>query len=137
MIVQPSGSGSARITVEHAHVEGNTYGIFANGARATGTISMAVTDSVVANNAVDGISSYTLEAASRPPSWERSSSVQNGNTGIVAICPNASVVPSQTLVTSNVYSVGAAQGGSILSYQNNEIVGNLSDLAPTGGLSFK
>jgi hypothetical protein len=131
IVVQPSGSGSARIVIDRSRIEGNTYGIVGNGTGTTGTISMSVTDSVVANNAADGISSYTPGGGIVSTIVKRSSSVQNGNAGIVAVGSNAFVTLSQTLVTSNVYGLGTASGGFIFSYQNNEVVGNINDLAPT------
>jgi hypothetical protein len=142
IVVQPHDNGSsARVVIDHTRVEGNTYGIFGNGTNTTGTISMTVTDSVVANNAVDGITSYTPAHFNGGGNTftivQRSSSVQNGNTGIVAIGPGAYVLLTDTLVASNVWGLGTDQGGHILSYQDNEVIGNVSDLAPTGTVTPK
>jgi hypothetical protein len=136
IVVQPVAGQSARVVIENSHVNGNTYGIFANGT-GSGSIMMTITDSVVANNAVDGISSYAPGGTTVTTIVNRTSSVQNGNVGIVAIGPNASVIVSQSLVASNVYGFGASQGGNISSFGNNRLIGNVNDLTPNGTVALK
>ena len=53
--------------IERTKVENNTYGIFANGTGSTGVIIVHIKDSVVANNAFNGISAYT--AADNATVW--------------------------------------------------------------------
>src|SRR5262249_45647383 len=59
IIIQPSGSGSARVVIDRTRVNSNIYGIFANGTGSTGTIAVQVKDSTVSGNAFNGISAFT------------------------------------------------------------------------------
>src|SRR5262249_3808464 len=51
IVVEPSGSGSARVVIERTRLENNTYGVFANGMNSTGLIAVQIKDSTVANSA--------------------------------------------------------------------------------------
>ena len=137
IIIQPSGSGSARVVIERSHVEDNTYGIFANGTGSTGVIIVQVKDSVVSNSAFNGISAYTAAGQSTVSmTVDRSSSLLNGADGILAQGSPAYVVLGNSTVMSNILGLHPA-GGTILSYQNNQLTGNATDGAPTGVLSVK
>jgi hypothetical protein len=132
ILAQPVAS-SARVVIENSRVQGNTYGIFADGEATTGSVSMEVRDSVVANNAVDGISSFTVAGKGVASTLvERSFSVQNGNTGIAATGPGAFVILSQSAVVSNVNGIAGVSGGTILSYQDNKVAGNINDGVANG-----
>jgi hypothetical protein len=137
IIIQPFGTNSARVVIENSRVEGNTYGIFANSSKTSGTVSMAVHNSVVANNAVDGISSYTTGSGIASTFVERSSSVQNGNTGVAATGAGAFVTLSQSTVASNVNGIAGVSGGKILSFQDNRVVGNINNGVPNLVLGAK
>jgi hypothetical protein len=135
--IQPSGSGSARVTVEHTRIEGNTYGIFAVGTGSTGVIIVHVRDSVVSNNVVDGIGAYTSAGHSTVSmTVDRSSSLLNGGNGILAQGSPAFVFLANSTVMSNVTGLNAS-GGTIVSYQNNQLTGNVTDGAPNAVLSMK
>ena len=135
--IQPVGTGSARVMIERSRVEGNTYGIYAVGTGSTGVIIVHVRDSVVANNVFDGIGAYTSAGHSTVSmTVDRSSSLLNGGNGILAQGPSAFVFLANSTVMSNVTGLNAS-GGNILSYQNNQLTGNVTDGAPTGVLSLE
>jgi len=136
IIIQPAGSGSARVTIEHTRVENNTYGIFANGTGGTGVIAVQVKDSVVANNRFNGISAFTAAGKSVTSiTVDRSSSVLNRQAGILAQSSNAFVIVGSSTVIGNGTGLSAVGGGSIFSYQNNQLAGNVSDGAATSVLA--
>jgi hypothetical protein len=138
IVVQPAGTGSARVAIERTRVENNTYGIFANGTGSTGVIALQVRDSVVAESKFHGISSFTAAAASTTAiTVERSSSLLNGGNGILAQGAGAFVLLADSTVMSNVTGLNPASGGSIFSYQDNQLTGNVSDGAPTALLTVK
>jgi hypothetical protein len=59
-----------------------------------------------------------------------------GNTGVFTSGSNSFVVLGRSTVMSN--STGLAlSGGSIASYQNNHLTGNVIDGAPTAAFSVK
>jgi hypothetical protein len=138
IIVQPAGSGSARVVIERTQVENNTYGIFANGTGSTGLISVQVRDSVVSNSAFSGITSFASAGHSIVSTVvDRSSSLLNGANGILAQGGNAFVFLSESTAMSNVTGLNPASGGAIFSYQNNRLTGNVTDGAATGVLTLK
>jgi hypothetical protein len=135
--IAPAGSGSARVVIERTRVEGNTYGIFAVGTGSTGVIIVHVRDSVVANNVFDGIGAYTSAGHSTVSmTVDRSSSLLNGGNGILAQGSPAFVFLANSTVMSNVTGLNAS-GGTIVSYQNNQLTGNVTDGAPNAVLSVK
>jgi hypothetical protein len=135
--IAPAGSGSARVVIERSRIEGNTYGIYAVGTGSTGVIIVHVKDSIVTNNVFDGIGAYTSAGHSTVSmTVDRSSSLLNGGNGILAQGPAAFVFLANSTVMSNVTGLKAS-GGTIVSYQDNHLTGNVSDGAPTAMLSVK
>src|SRR5262249_34261196 len=102
IIVQPTGSGSARVMIERSHIETNTYGIFANGTGSTGVIAVHVRDSVIANNAINGISAFTQAGKSTTSIVvDHSSSNLNGGSGILAQGVGGYITLKDSTVISN------------------------------------
>jgi hypothetical protein len=135
--IAPAGSGSARVTIERTRVENNTYGIFAVGTGSSGVIIVHVKDSVVSNNVVDGIGAYTSAGHSTVSmTVDRSSSLLNGGNGILAQGSPAFIFLANSTVMSNTTGLNAS-GGTIVSYQDNHLTGNVTDGAPTAMLSVK
>jgi hypothetical protein len=58
----------------------------------------------------------------------------NGGTAVRVDAPLAVVVLAQSTAMSNVTGLGVDSGRRIVSYQNNQITGNVTDGAPTGVL---
>jgi hypothetical protein len=138
IIIQPSGSGSARVVLDRIRVENNTHGIQAIGTGSTGAIVVQVRDSVVTGGIGNGIAAITMAGAS--PTGivvDRSSSVSNAGSGILAQGSGALVHIGSSTVVGNGAGLNAASGGQILSYQNNQASGNAIDGAATGVLTVK
>jgi hypothetical protein len=128
IVIQPAGTGTARVSIKRSHLENNTYGIFANGTGGTGSISVQVHDSVSAGSVGDGISAYTTAgAAVASITLERSSSLLNGGNGILAQGSGAFVSLADSTVMSNGTGLRQGSGGSIRSYGDNQLTGNVSD----------
>ena len=134
IVIQPAGTGGARVTIERTRVENSTYGIFANGTGTTGTIAMQVRDSVAAASTFDGISAFTAAGAGAASiTVQRTSSLLNGRNGIAAQGGAAFVLLADATVSGNTTGLSAV-GGNILSYGTNAINGNTADTRPTGSL---
>jgi hypothetical protein len=129
IVIEPSGSGSARVALTRVQLVNNRDGLFVNGGGSTGLIVVQVRDSVVAG-AVSGIYAYTTVGGS-PTSVtvDRTASVFNG-LGVGAQGPVFVIVGGST-VTANAVGLSSIAGGNIFSYQNNQLDGNTSDGAPT------
>jgi hypothetical protein len=138
IVIQPAGTGSARVAIERTRIENNTYGFFANGLGSTGVIAVQIRDSVASDNANHGISAFTAAGASTTSiTFERSSAILNGGDGILAQGSPAFVLLADSTVMSNVTGLAAVSGGNIFTYQDNQLTGNVTDGAPTATLTVK
>jgi hypothetical protein len=140
VIVQPSGSGSAKVVIERTTIENNTYGFFANGTGSTGNIIVHLKDSVVSNSAFGGVSAYTLAGQSVVSlTMDRSSSLLNGADGILSQSPNAYVLLAGSTVLSNVTGLHSAnvpgeQAVIRLAFDSVRIRGESYELHQTTGI---
>jgi hypothetical protein len=138
IVIKPTGTGSARVVIERSRVENNTYGVFANGLGSTGLIVVQIRDSGVSGNTFNGIAAYTATGHSVTSiTVERSSSTLNGGDGILAQGAGAYVTLAASTVMSNVTGLHTISGGSILSYQDSHLTGNVTDGAPTAVMVVK
>jgi hypothetical protein len=138
IIIQPTGSSGARVTIENTQVVNNTYGIFANGMGSTGTIIVQIHDSLSAGSAFNGISAFTASGASIVSiTADRSAATLNGQVGILSQGSGAFVLLADTTAMSNGVGLNAVGGGTIFTYQNNHLTGNVNDGAPTATLTVK
>jgi hypothetical protein len=123
IVIQPSAGFKARAVIERTQVTGNTYGIVANASG--GTVLVEVRYSSVASSVFDGIWAFTTGSVSSIV-VEHSASVQNGGNGINATGANAFVSLNDSNVAWNATGLATSSGGTVLSYKNNVIAGNLS-----------
>jgi hypothetical protein len=135
IVVQPTGSSSAHVELNRVVMERNKYGFFANGNNSTGVIAVQIRDSVVTGSTFNGISAFTSSAATAI-TVDHSSSNLNGGVGILAQGSAAFVFLKDATVMSNQTGLSAS-GGSIISYQNNSLMGNVNDGAPTRTLALQ
>src|SRR5262249_27682081 len=138
--VLPLGSGGvsslARVVLDRVRLEDNVTGLLVDGSRVTGgAANVIVRDSVVSGNAADGIVASTLP--SRSPVLlivERTSSVNNAGTGILANGATATMLLNDNTVARNAAGISAVAGGQLISYGNNRVNNNLGpDGTPTSG----
>lgn len=138
IIVQPSGSGSARVVLNRVRVENNTYGIFANGTGSTGLIIMQIRDSVVTGSGFHGISAFTAAGHSTVSiTVDHTASIISNQAGILSQGLGAFVIVGNSTAMSNGTGFLTADGGSIFTYQNNQRSGNLFEGAATGALVMR
>jgi hypothetical protein len=138
IVIKPVGSGSAHVELTRVVIERNTYGFFANGLSSTGLIAAQIRDSVIGSNTFNGISAFTnAGAATTSITLDRSSSTLNGGSGVLSQSSRALVFLGNSTVMGNATGLSAVSGGQILSYQNNQLTGNVSDGAPTAVLTMR
>jgi len=138
IVIKPVGSSTAHVELTRVVMERNTYGLFANGTNSTGVIAVQIRDSVIGSNTFNGVSAFTTAgAATTSITFDRSSSNLNGGAGILSQGPSAFVFLGNSTVMGNGTGLNAVSGGHILSYQNNQLTGNVSDGAPTGVLTVR
>jgi hypothetical protein len=101
-------------------------GVYAQGTGSSGTIDMAVTDSVTSGNSQDGISANSLGGAITKLTVMRSLSIGN-DAGLTAINPNGHVRVAQTTITGNANGWSTAGGATLESYGDNDVNGNAAN----------
>jgi hypothetical protein len=138
ILVNPSGTGSSHATLDGIRLEKNNIGIHATGDTSTGLIVTHFRNSVVSGNVISGIRAFSLPAKStNSVTVDRTSSTLNSGDGIFSSGPLAFVLLGRTTLMSNGQGITSDNGGSILSYQNNHLTGNVADGVPTGLLNVK
>jgi hypothetical protein len=124
IIIAPSGGITVGAVIERTQVTGGTYGIVASG-NSGGTALVEVRYSTIAGNASDGIQADGTAGGLASVVLEHSASLRNGGNGIDAQGASAYVSLKDSTVDWNSTGLATSSGGTILSYQNNLIAGNL------------
>jgi len=132
--IQPQGAPSVNVVLDRVHVENNVVGLWVDGRVSPGNgAHVVLRDSVVSGNLNDGIRATSQPSMS--PAFiliERTSSVNNGGTGILADGPGATMLLKGNTVARNAAGISAVNGGQLISYGNNAINNNLGpDGVPT------
>ena len=135
--VRPTGVGTASVILERVQAINNVTGIAAvatGSAGAGATVNITVRDSVASGNSHIGIVARSIVGGSNTIMMlDRVAATSNG-TGIEADGSNqgaGGVVLSNTTVTGNGTGLSSINGGVLASYQNNDVIGNGTDGAPT------
>lgn len=131
ILIQPTGSGSARAVLERVQVENSRLGLQANTTSTTGTVSVVLNNSTVLGNTNNAVAAVTAAAAGTAASIMVNRSVlANNATAVVANGSAATVRIANTVVTGNTTGAAASNSGTLLSYKNNMIDGNTSNGTP-------
>ena len=131
LLIQPTGSGSAKVSIDRVRLENNVFGLKADGNGSTGGIQVALRDTVAAGNSFSGFTAITSGGGAKVDlALDHSASVHNGTTGVAAGGATATVRISNTTVTGNGTGLLAVNSGVIASYSNNQVDGNTTDGAP-------
>jgi hypothetical protein len=120
---------TARVAMDGVHVVNNGHtGVFINGFNGTGTLDVAVTDSVSAQNAGPGFDVFSSAGKAKTTvTLIRSTIVNNDNFAfVVSEAPTAILRVGQSTVTGNLL-VFALTGAVLQSFGDNYIAGNGND----------
>jgi hypothetical protein len=130
-----------RVTLNRVEARNNFFGIKADSTGGGGgVINMTVRDSVSSGNRSNGIVGTGFSAGpSIVMMIERSTSSQNATAGfgVIADGPKTTITLSGSTVMGNINGIGASNGGSLVSYQNNNVTLNSVDGSPTSVISPK
>ena len=122
IVLKPSAGGSINATFDHVTVIGNGGG----GIRldtTNGPVTADVTDSVISNNAGNGLSAQGGAGGAAMLSIRNSVIAKNGAAGVNATGSTGAALVQTTLLDSNTNATSVTSGGRILTYGNNSIVG--------------
>jgi hypothetical protein len=141
-IVEPNNAnGITRVVLNHVEARNNFFGIKADGTNSSGgVINMTVRDSVSSGNRSNGI---VATGNSNGPAIimtvVHTTSSQNATAGfgVISDGPKSTITLSNSTVMGNINGIGASNGGSLVSYQNNNVTLNGADGSPTSVISAK
>jgi hypothetical protein len=124
VLLKPGVGGSLSASFDHVTIAGNGGG----GIRldtTNGPVTADVTDSVISNNAGNGVSAQGGAGGAAMLSIHNSVIADNGAAGVNATGTNGAALVDTTLLDSNGSATSVASGGRIVTYGNNRIVGTL------------
>ena len=135
IFAQPSGSGAALVSINRVELQNNRTGIRANNMASTGSIVVSVKDTNVSGSTNSGISTVTNTGAGVPAATiiVSNSLVVGNGTALVANGSGAVLRIGSSLLTGNLVTVSALNGGTLTSYKNNEVDGNGNNNTPIAG----
>jgi len=137
IVVLPFGGGSAQVQLERVTVNGNYFGVAADGGSSTGGINMTIADSMIGGNAQDGIVATTTGGHAPIGVLVTNTKSVNNAIGIRSIGPNVTVRVKNSDVTGNGTGLAFTGGGALLSFGNNAVRANGTDGAFSGPVALQ
>jgi hypothetical protein len=125
-----SGSGTVNAVLDHVSLEQNTdYGLAV--VSSGPTVDLTISDSVSANNANSGIYCVSNNSAVVNIMVRSSTLANNVNNGVFTFNPGCQVWVTRSTIVEN--GVGwQADGGTITSFSDNNVIGNGANGSPSG-----
>jgi hypothetical protein len=137
-VINPQSGGSALVNLERVIVNGNAFGIAADGTGSSTGINMTIADSMIGGNSQDGIIATTPGGgAPIGVMVTNSKSVNNAAFGIRSIGPNVTVRVGDSTITGNNTGLAFAGGGALLTYGTNKVQANGSVGAFSGAVALQ
>ena len=137
IVINPQAGGSAQVALERVTVNGNAFGIAADGSNSTAGINMTIADSMMANNAQDGIVATTSAGHAPIGVIVKNSKSANNAIGIRSLGSNVTVRVSNSSVIGNGTGLAFGSSGALLSFGNNAVRANGSDGAFSGPVALQ
>jgi hypothetical protein len=135
IIIQPTGSGSAKASLVRVNMENNVLGLRADGTGSSGGIQVSVDDTLVSGNNFAGMTAFTpVGGAITKMMINRSTSANNG-TGINANGAGTTLRIGNSVITGNGTGVKIQNSATATSFGTNQINDNAAvgdTLAPLG-----
>ena len=134
IVVAPSGNPVVNVSLERVLMNHGGVGLRADGSNAL-PLRVEVADSVASGNIYNG---FTAAASTGKVTMMLKHVVasNNANIGVAAIGANAKVMIGDSVVSGNTTGVSVSGGGTLQSFQNNQIKLNGTDGTPLSPVSF-
>jgi hypothetical protein len=129
--------GSSFVNLERVTVNGNAFGIAADGTGSTAGINMTIADSMVGGNSQDGIIAVTPSGGAPIGVMVTNTKSVNNTFGIRSIGPNVTVRVKNSDIMGNTTGLSFSGGGAILTYGNNAVNTNGADGAFSGPVALQ
>jgi hypothetical protein len=134
ILIKPSGGVAADVSLKGVHIDSNNGGgLRVDGTGGAGAVNLAIANSAVSFNAGNGINAVS-GPGNVTADLTRVVVAANASSGIQANQSRggiASVTVGGTLIYGNNVALEAIGGASLLTYSNNQVIGNV-----TGGSGF-
>lgn len=137
IVINPRSGGSAQVALERVTVNGNAYGIAADGTGSTAGINVTIADSMIAHNAHAGILATTPSGGAPIGVMVKSTKSVNNNIGIWSVGTNVTVRVDGSSVIGNTTGLSFGSGGALLTFGNNSVVANGSNGAFSGSVGLQ
>jgi hypothetical protein len=124
IVINPQAGGSALVSLDRVTVANNVYGIAVDGTNSTAGIALVVVNSTVHRNTQDGIVATTPPGGAPIGLMVKNTRSLSNNIGIRSTGPGAIVRVSDATVMHNGTGLAVNNGGSLLSFGNNEVEAN-------------
>jgi hypothetical protein len=123
IVINPSSGGTAQVALERVTVNGNAFGIAADGSNSTGGINMTIATAWSRITPRTG-SSPSRQAAAPIGVMVKNTKSANNKFGLRSIGPNVTVRVSGSSVIGNGTGLAFDSGSALLSFSNNEVQAN-------------
>jgi hypothetical protein len=133
--IKPASSVTATVSINRSEINGNTFGIVADG-RSGGIINGTISDSVVSGNTENGLTALS-SGSSVVFMIDQTKVTGNLAAGLYTGGSNAGIVARNTTVYGNAIGLDAASGGTLYTYGNNSVNGNKTNGAFTGTVGLQ
>lgn len=131
-LVQPNAGGSVKAVFNRSSAINNAAGIRIEGTGSTGTINVAIHNSMATGNTNNGIIAVGPTGGAILKVMIDESVSSNNGTGVTANGPNATIFLSASALTGNATGLNVVNSGTLSSFGNNRVAGNTVDGNPTG-----
>jgi len=125
ILIKPTATGTAKAQIHNTRLQGNRFGLTVE-ARGNAT----VTQSVASGNVLHGYSAFSNTATTAVLALDDSPATHNGTNGVIADGIGSIVRIANMLIFGNATGVNN-NGGSMVSWQNNRILGNTTQISGT------
>jgi hypothetical protein len=124
ILFKPVAGGVIKATLDHVTITGNAGGGIKIDTT-NGPVSVDVTDSEISNNSGNGINAVSAGSIQSVVNIKNSVIAKNGSAGVQANGGDAGMLIATTLLDENgTGALSVVNGGNILTYGNNQIVGS-------------
>jgi hypothetical protein len=123
ILIKPTGTGSAKVTLDNVSMLNNVFGVRPDGSGGTGAVTTTVRNSTVSGSSFNGITVFSAGTVVNV-NVEKSSSVNNFTGGVKGEGSGVTIRLNANTITGNGTGLEVVGLAQILSYGNNAIEGN-------------
>jgi hypothetical protein len=137
IVINPASGGVAQVALERVTVNGNAFGIAADGSNSTGGINMTIADSMAAGNSQDGIIAVTQSGGAPIGVMVTNTKSVNNAIGIRSIGTGVTVRVKNSDIMGNATGLSFSGGGILATYGNNAVNANGTNGAFSGSIPLQ